>query len=541
MRSLGRFIAAIHVLEGYPVLLGARCAARPNIVAPGFAWATSCTGLYRFDGNRQTLAPQVMEKQAVRRIAWRRKLVAGFARRLNRDMPENTTIGLQVWWPLVLIPVVLVNQLLTPHAVWMALLIVLIGIYATGYAWVRHQAPLVTTLRERVGVILVAGDTLREDFELQNHSRLPLLWAEFADDSDVPHYQPGRVVACGAFGFYRWRAEVVCERRGVFHLGPYRVRFGDPFGLFTVDLNYPDVEVLLIYPRVAKLPALRLPHGNSGGSDQRRRPVRGTLPTATVSEYRPGDSLRHIHWRTSARQNRLMVKDLEIEPSGDVWIVLDLYRHVHSTGGPASTLEYAVTVAASLAAELLSGGDRRAVGLLAVAQPAGADGIAVNVEPLPGQAQLWTILSALASVQEGEVTLAELLHSSREILGRRRTLVVITPQIEPVSREIRAQGSPRARRSPEVRMDSAHSLPTSICCRNLTWQMVIAAACWIPPLGWRSSCTCAHWVWTAAYCWSRQEMMNTYWRGGPEGSPEGFPGGNHKRGNPRGCPYGRGA
>lgn len=169
--------------------------------------------------------------------------------------------------------------------------------------------------------------------------------------------------------------------------------------------------------------------------------MRGTLPTATVSEYRPGDSLRHIHWRTSARQNRLMVKDLEIEPSGDVWIVLDLYRHVHSTGGPASTLEYAVTVAASLAAELLSGGDRRAVGLLAVAQPAGEDGVAVNVEPLPGQAQLWTILSALASVQEGEVTLAELLHSSREILGRRRTLVVITPQIEPVSREIRAQSS----------------------------------------------------------------------------------------------------
>jgi hypothetical protein len=149
-----------------------------------------------------------------------------------------------------------------------------------------------------------------------------------------------------------------------------------------------------------------------------------------------------------------MVKELEIEPSGDVWIVLDLNGAAHSGENESSTLEYSITVAASLAAELLSGGERRAVGLLTVAgaQRApppwpGAGGSlpensesfgaqeAVIVPPQSGQAQLWTILAALAPVHASHVDLAELLRSSRGTLGRRRTLVVITPQVrfEPAS------------------------------------------------------------------------------------------------------------
>ncbi len=372
------------------------------------------------------------------------------AQRLNRGMPPNVKIRMQVWWPLLLLPIVLFNQLLAPHSVWVALLVTLAGLYGIAYAWVRNQAPYVTVVRERVGSILVAGDTLREDFELRNSSRLPVLWAEFADESDVPHYQPGRVAACSAYGFYRWRSAAVCERRGVFRLGPHRLRFGDPFGIFSVDVDFDYAEALLIYPRVAKLPALRLPHGNTSGSDRRRRPIRGSLPSATVSDYRPGDSLRHIHWRSSARQSRLMVKDLEIEPSGDVWIVLDLNRNAHTVDGPNNTLEHGVIVAASLAAELLSGGERRAVGLLAASGAASRpeqrtafaaderpnEQRTVYIEPQPGQAQLWSILSALAPVQPSDVTLAELLFSSREMLGRRRTLIVVTPQIASLRQKV---------------------------------------------------------------------------------------------------------
>jgi uncharacterized protein (DUF58 family) len=364
-------------------------------------------------------------------------------------MPANVQIRSKLSWPLALLPILLINQFFAPHVIWVVLLIVIGGLYAMGILWIRSQAPKVRLERMRVGTILVAGDILHEEFELGNDSRIPVLWAEFVDESNVPGYTPGRVVACGSSSIYRWKSEVECWKRGVYRLGPHRLTLGEPFGLFEAELRFSYSDMVLIYPRVVMLPRLPLPHGNTRGADRRRRPQRGTEPATTVSDYRPGDSLRFIHWRTTAHRGRLMVKELEIEPSGDVWIVLDLNGAVHSGENESSTLEYSITVAASLAAELLSGGERRAVGLLTVAgmtpwpgdgapaEASGADGEqeAVIVPPQSGQAQLWKILATLAPVHASHVDLAELLRSSRGALGRRRTLVVITPQVnlEPAS------------------------------------------------------------------------------------------------------------
>ena len=376
---------------------------------------------------------------------------------LNRDMPEGVHIRLKVWWPVILIPFALINQVLAPHPVWLALLVSLLGLYGIGLVWVRVQAPGVSAVRRRTGSFLVAGDTLHEDFELVNNSRLPVIWVEFIDQSDLPGHSAGRIVACGALSFYRWASEATCQRRGAFRLGPHRLRLGDPFGLFEATIASDSADVVLIYPRVVHLPEIELPHGNAGESRRRRRPLYGALPSASVNEYTPGDSLRRVHWRSTARRSRLMVKELEIEPSGDVWIVLDMNRAAHSGTGQQGTLEYSVIVAASLAARLLSEGERRAVGLLTVSGdlstagqpqeagpspteergPSGSDDMLRKVEqqavlapPQPGQAQLWRILTALAPVEPTNVTLAELLRNSREVLGSRRTLVVITPQVD---------------------------------------------------------------------------------------------------------------
>ncbi len=382
---------------------------------------------------------------------------------LNRGLSDSVRIRMKIWWPLLLFPLLLFSQIFAPHPVWVVFLVILGGLYGIGYVWVRSLALRVTLMRERIGTILVAGDLLREEFELRNESHFPVLWAEFVDESDLPGYTPGRVVACGPDSFYRWKTEVECSQRGVFRLGPHRLFFGEPFGLYTVEVRFSHADMVLIYPRVARLPHFELPHGNAGGVDRRRRPLPGTVPSASITDYRPGDSLRHIHWRTTAHRGRLTVKELEIEPSGDVWIVLDLNREVHRGTGRAGTLEYAIIVAASLAAELLSGSERRAVGLLAMSGGAvavtdqdnelldrtgGLDrqqrlspvpandlsaaasetGTPVLLTPQPGQAQLWQILAALAPVRASDVSLADLLFSNREVLGRRRTLVVITPQ-----------------------------------------------------------------------------------------------------------------
>jgi uncharacterized protein (DUF58 family) len=356
-------------------------------------------------------------------------LAAMLTRWLNRDLPDDRTITLRIGWPLWLLPLILLNQLVAPHVVWVVFLIALGGFYLVGYLWVRTQAPAVELSRRRVGSILVAGDMLQEEFLLRNSRALPVLWAEFIDQSNVPNYKVGRIVACEGDNLYRWRTEVLCQQRGLFRLGPHSLRLQDPLGLFSVLIVNRTSEIVLIYPRVVHLPEVYLPRGNSHGADKQRRPILGNLPAATVSDYQPGDSLRHVHWLSSARRGRMMVKDLEIEPSGSVWIVLDLDARVQEGEGQESTLEHGIVVAASLAAEVLTGRDQRAVGLLAYGgeQTEVGRGGLVQVLPNAGSAHMWPVLNALAPVTAGDLPLASLLSSSRNRIGRRSTVTVITP------------------------------------------------------------------------------------------------------------------
>lgn len=348
---------------------------------------------------------------------------------INRGLEPDRHIELRIGWPLLLIPVVMLNQLVSPHPVWVVLLVTLCGLYGLGYFWVRSQAPAVSLTRRRVGSILVAGDLLQEEFELTNSSPLPVVWAEFIDESTLPDYTVGRVVACSGESFYRWRAEVVCKQRGLFRLGPHRLRLQDPLGIFVVTILSRAVDAVVIYPRVVHLPPLQLPRGNAQGNDRQRRPLLGTLPAATVAEYRHGDSLRYVHWPSSARRGQMMVKELEAEPSGNIWLVLNLERKVQQGDGPSGTLEHGIVITGSLAADLLSGSETRAVGLLAFGGEIQEDGL-VEVLPGVGNGHLWPILTALAPVTVGELGLAELLASSRTRIGRRSTLTVITPVVE---------------------------------------------------------------------------------------------------------------
>jgi uncharacterized protein (DUF58 family) len=351
---------------------------------------------------------------------------------LNRGLPRAQRVALRVAWPLWLLPVILVNQILVPHAVWVVLLVMLGGLYGLGYLWARGQVGALRLTRRRMGAILVAGDVLQEEHELQNAGVLPVIWAEIVDHSTLPTtvgQGAGRVVACDARSSYRWRTATVCEKRGVFRLGPRTLRLQDPFGLFAVTVEDEHQDTALIYPRVVQLPEIQLPRGAGAGVSRHRRPLLGNLPAATVTDYRPGDSLRHIHWATSARTGKLMVKEVEAEPGGQVWLVADLDGAVQrGAAGAAGTLETVVTVTASLAAALLSGREPRAVGMLAFGRSE-AQGRVVEVMPSRGVAHLWSILAALAPLDAGDHDLAALLRSAHARLGTRNTVMLVTPQL----------------------------------------------------------------------------------------------------------------
>ncbi|MXY93646.1 MAG: DUF58 domain-containing protein [Caldilineaceae bacterium SB0664_bin_27] len=390
-------------------------------------------------------------------------------RLLNRHLPAGWRIELRNGWPLLFIPLLLFMQLLGPSPIWVALLISLAGLYAVSYLWVRNQVLQLFFERHREGAMLVVGDSLQERFVIRNDSTLPLHWLEFADRSLLPGYNPRQVVSCGGGSSYQWRAEAHCTQRGVFRLGPHTLRTGDPFGFFSLEVVDTRSESLLVYPRVAHIPPLALPRGSLSGQDRRRRAHTGSERSQAVRAYQPGDSLRHVHWPTSAKQGELVVTDVETEPSGDLWIVLDVNRLVQSGSGEESSLETGIVLAASVAAEFLSGGERRSVGLLAapaavaslfetdeatafdqqILPESGAAGndsgalssngegsrvqnsssLLVDVPPQPGKGQVWRILAALAPVNAGDLPLGELLRRSRGLFSGGQTVLAITPDI----------------------------------------------------------------------------------------------------------------
>lgn len=338
-------------------------------------------------------------------------------------------------WLLGLLPVLLFLQLVIPSRAWTILLLGLGGTLALGFLWARQMASRLTVIREQHYGWVHVGDLLEERFVMRNGSFLPTLWVEIDDQSDLPGYSARSVRAADANQTIQWRTEGTCRQRGLFTLGPWQARAGDPLGLFQAILEYPKTQSILVYPPVVHLPALRLPRGAATGAGRTsRRALEVTANAAGVRSYSPGDSVNRIHWRTTARMDQIMVKTFDLEPSGDLWIVLDLDAAVQAGAGEESTEEYGVVLAASLSSRTLR--ENRAVGLVAYGSTSLAKGtprpLPILVMPQKGSAQQWRILHALATVRAGgSWPLGRVLAEMNPNLGRGTTLAVITPSCDP--------------------------------------------------------------------------------------------------------------
>lgn len=308
-----------------------------------------------------------------------------------------------------------------PAVAWRMLLITSIALTALCFAWARSLALGITILRGRRYGWAQVGDRLEEHFELRNASVFPLLWLEIQDASTLPGYRARRVESLGGHSAKRWTIDTVCARRGVYRLGPMTLRCGDPFGLFEVERGYDDAETFVVYPPLSRLPRLDLPRGAAWGQARvRRRALEWTTNASGVRHYAPGDELRSVHWPTSARHDGLYVKEFELEPSGNVWVVLDLDSRVQAGSGEESTEEYAVIFAASLVNAMLAEG--RAVGL------AFSGATPTLIPPNRGSEHMFRILRTLALAQPGgDLALGGFLGRSASAFGRGLTLVMVTP------------------------------------------------------------------------------------------------------------------
>lgn len=286
------------------------------------------------------------------------------------------------------------------------------------------------------------GQIFEERYEINNQSRLPRLWLEVRDESQLPGSHGSHVLTLiGGRETRTYLARTRLVQRGVFPLGPTVLESGDLFGLFPVTRSFPSQESLLVYPMIVEVKDFPNPPGLlPGGEALRRRTPQITSNAAGVREYYTGDPLNRIHWVSSARRNRLMVKEFELDPLAEVWLFVDSSQAVHAAIPqpqvefdpqdvwrrkykftlPASTLEYATTIAASLGRFYLQ--RSRSVGLVVGGE---------HVQVLPsdrGGRQLGKILEALALVRaEGSLPLHGLVEAQARHLPRGSTAVMITP------------------------------------------------------------------------------------------------------------------
>jgi uncharacterized protein (DUF58 family) len=204
-------------------------------------------------------------------------------------------------------------------------------------------------------VRVVAGTTARVGLELENLTRIPtrVLLAE----DRVPYALgpsprfviarlPGRRRAAVT---YTLRSEV----RGRYALGPLRLRLTDAFGMCEVTRSFTGVDRLVVVPKVHPLAGTDGSGQWSGtGESLTRNAAASGEDDVATREYRYGDDLRRVHWRSTARRGELMVRRDEQPRQMRATILLDTRTAGHRGDGPGSSFEWAVSAAASVAVHL---------------------------------------------------------------------------------------------------------------------------------------------------------------------------------------------
>src|SRR5487761_981306 len=311
-------------------------------------------------------------------------------------------------------------------------------LFAMAWAWPRLAIRGMTFTRRLDPGTPTVGESYEEAIEVRRHGWVPAPWVEVRDLSQIPDYQPGRVISVGA-EIVKWKARGVYRRRGWMAFGPTSLRVREPFGLFDKELKLAQRNSILVYPRVRPIPDLLTPSAQQVGNSPSFGAWADYPPeTGGVRDYTSTDSFGRIHWALSARHGRLMSKTFEQPLTTDLWILLDLDRNVHTGEGEESTVEYAVSLAASMASQVHSRG--RQVGLIAndskgsILEPHRAvrqDRLILDYPGAPGPA--------------GPTPLTQTLAWDKIRRLPRRAIAVITPSADPAW--VRLLQSVRGRRS----------------------------------------------------------------------------------------------
>jgi uncharacterized protein (DUF58 family) len=293
-------------------------------------------------------------------------------------------------------------------------------VFAVGLAvaWVRLSARPPYVHRHGAARDVVEGDDVRVDLVVESTGSI-------APPTLVAHERPGRLeerrvellrVGGDRFaGGYELRA--VPRGRYAFHT--VRLTIEDPFALAHADLEQGEPQALVVYPRLVSLERL-FSEGGAHAQDGRRLLLR--RPTGfelhSVRDHVEGESLRKVHWPSTARRGSLMVKELEDAPRDEVAVLLD--------GDVTAGTDAAFDVAVRAAGSVLQAHARRGRRCALVVNSAARD-----VQAVTSESDWRRAFEVLAAAERDAHTPAfALLQVDGGVAARSLELVVVTSRVD---------------------------------------------------------------------------------------------------------------
>lgn len=291
------------------------------------------------------------------------------------------------------------------------------------------------------------GERVHMDLRITNNKPLPLPWIEtrerfpeaMVSDADDEFATAGQIsvmqtdwrTSIGGHQRVSRGYELQCPARGVYEIGPARLRSGDMFGLFSNERAEDRRTRVVVYPATVELPELGLPAQRPFGEQPRgMRVFEDTSRVAGLREYAPGDSMRRIDWKATARSGSLQSR--VYDPSSTQHLLLCLNTQTVEpawAGYVSDVLERSIVVAASIARDAY---DRRySVGLLANSTLPDADR-SIRIAPGRRPEQFIRMLEALAVVTPFVLEpLAAMLDREEHRLVAGTTIAVVTGIMPP--------------------------------------------------------------------------------------------------------------
>ncbi|MBI4304411.1 MAG: DUF58 domain-containing protein [Chloroflexi bacterium] len=323
------------------------------------------------------------------------------------------------------------------------LLLSLLFFLASGAArlWGRYCLERVEYRRKLSSNRVFFGEEVQLDVEVANRKPLPLPWIQIDDEMPIevtflkgklsPSHKVTRVVLTNLLplSWYhkvKRRYHLRCGQRGYFSLGPASIHSGDIFGFFRREMQTEQADHLMVYPKIVPLEKLGIPSKQPVGDIRPKSHIfHDPILTQGVREYHFGDSLKRIHWKTTARLGQLQTKVFEPTTTIDMGIFLDVRTTKPPYWGTIPELhELAIVVAASLSNHALAEGYR--VGLYINQNRWFSDQL-IRMPPSQHTDQLLHILETLAQIHPFEtMPIARLVQNESKNLQWESTLVVIT-------------------------------------------------------------------------------------------------------------------